>query len=228
MGQLTVDQIMQQIAATVNQESSAPTGGGAEWSLWLSFINRSVEEWARAFDWEELRKTYIPQITGTAVATVSMPADFSRLAAAPVRWDSGLQGGEEIKYISTEDRKLYSPYQKWVQVWGNISSGYNLVFNPGTLSSGASLSIQYFAAPTSLASPANIPVVPDSQFIVDRVVSYILEARSDPRFQQQEVKAREKLLAMIEDANMRKYNSFAGSSPIITSTRRAGFRMGRD
>lgn len=228
MGRLTVNQIMTQIASTVNQEATSPTAGGTEWTLWLSFINRSIEEWARAFDWEELRKNYFPPITGTATATVALPTDFSRLASPPVNWSTGITGGEEWPYISTEDRKLHSNISKWVQVWGDMNSGYNLIFNPGTLPSGVSLSIQYFAAPTSLASPADIPIIPDSQFVVDRVVGYILEARSDPRFQQQETKAREKLLGMIEDANLRKYNSFAGSSPVITSTRRMGWRMGRD
>jgi len=41
---------MQAIAATVNQEASAPTAGGSEYDLWLEFINRSISEWGDATD----------------------------------------------------------------------------------------------------------------------------------------------------------------------------------
>jgi len=232
MARLTVTQIMQSIAATVNQEATAPTTGGAEYSLWLEYINRSVHEWAEANDWEVLRKTYFPAVSGTSGATLSLPLDYRKLAGPVINYsDSNYQGigGAEITDIPFEQRVLRGPTDNYVYETGDSSSGKSLVFNPATLSSGASIAIPYFSIPTSLASPAEIPVVPDSQFIIDRTISYIFEARSDPRFQQQEVKAREKLLQMIEMQNDQKFNSYAGQSYVQNGPlSRRGFRIGRD
>jgi hypothetical protein len=103
-----------------------------------------------------------------------------------------------------------------------------MVLNPGTLASGASLQVQYYSTPTSLSTNIDIPVTPDPQFLIDRAIAYIFEARSDPRFQTEENKAREKLLTMIENMNAAKFNSYAGANYLTTPERRTGFRLGRD
>ena len=102
------------------------------------------------------------------------------------------------------------------------------MFNPGTLASGASLNVPYFSTPTSLASPAQITQIPDPQFIVDRVISFIFESRSDQRFQIVENKARDRLLAMIENANAATYDSYSNMNPVQNTLRRIGFRIGRN
>ena len=230
MARLSVEQIMKTIAATVNQEATAPTSGGSEYNLWLEYMNRSLQEWSDAHDWEDLRKIYFPGVTGTSQATVTMPLDYKKLAASPVLhlFNNGV-GGEEFPEETEEFRKLHKPTDKYFSELGNLSAGFSLIFNPATLASGASLEVQYFSVPTSLASPADIPPVSDSQFLADRTISYIFEARSDPRFQQQETKAREKLLQMIEMHDMKKYNAYGSPNYVKNGplTRR-GFRMGRD
>jgi hypothetical protein len=230
MARLTVTQIMQSIAATVNQTATAPTAGGAEFTLWLEFINRAQAEWAEASDWEELRKLYFPTVTGLSQMTVSLPNDYKKSAAAPRLHVAGnTTEGEEFHNIPIEDCSLYSVNAKYVYELGNSQDGRSLIFHPATLASGASISIQYFSTPTSLASPAQVPAIPDSQYLIDRTVSFILEARSDPRFQQQESKAREKLMQMVESANLVKYNSYNNPQYVKNAplTKR-GFRIGRD
>ena len=60
-------------------------------------------------------------------------------------------------------------------------------------------------------------------------MAYVLEARSDARFQQTETKARQKLLMMIEQADAAKFSSYAGAEPVRTGAEyRLGFRIGRD
>ena len=230
MARLTVSQILTQIASTVNQEATAPTSGGAEYNLWLSFINRAQAEWAEASDWEELRKYGYPTITGTSQATVTLPADFRKSAAPPRLYNTGnTTDGEEFPNIPVEDRSLYSTTDKYVYELGNYSDGHSIIFHPATLASGASLVIQYFSTPTSLASPAEIPAISDSQYLIDRTISYIFEARSDPRFQQQESKAREKLMQMVESSNLAKYNAYNNPQYVKNGPlQRAGFRVGRD
>jgi hypothetical protein len=229
MARLTVEQIMVQIASTVNQEASAPTEGGAEWDLWLAYINRAVEEWSNANDWEVMRKAYWPTITGISQASVLMPSDFKKLAAAPILWNGDKQFGTEYPEVLPEQRGLYNDeVDKYVTIRGDISNGFSIIMNPPTLASGASLSVQYFSMPTSLTSNAQVPLTTNSQFLIDRTIAYIFEARSDPRFQLEEQKARERLLTMVEDANLSKFNSYANPNFVVTPERKQGFRIGRD
>jgi hypothetical protein len=230
MARLTINEIMESIAATVNQEASSPTAGGAEYNLWLEFINRAQSEWAEANDWEELRKYFSTTVTGMTQATVSLPNDYRKAATAPRLYNTGnTTEGEEFPTIPVEERGLYDIADKYVYELGNYQDGKSLIFHPATLASGASIVIQYFSTPTSLASPTQVPPISDSQYLIDRTISYIFEARSDPRFQQQESKAREKLLSMVENANLSKYNSYGNPQYVKNAPlTKLGFRIGRD
>lgn len=220
---------MTKVAATVNQEADAPTTGSSEYNLWLEYLNRGVQEWSETNDWDALKKTFYPSITGTAQATVTLPLDYKKVAASPrFHTETSIEGGEEFPVILKEERGRYVSTDKYVVEGGNISSGYFMTFHPGTLSSGASIEIQYFSMPTALASATDVPIVTDSQFLVDRTVAYIFEARSDPRFQQEETKARDRLLAMVENADLAKFSAYGNSNPVPTVLRKAGFRVGRD
>lgn len=228
MARLTVSQIMKQIAATVNQEANAPTVGGSEYSLWLEYLNRSLFEWAEANDWEELRKTYYPAISASQ-ATIPLPIDFKKLAGSPRLYNGNLACGfEEFDESSETNLRNHIPSDKYVLVSGNNADGFNMLWNPATLVSGASVAVPYYSMPTLLNSDTAVPAMADSQFMIDRTIAYILEARSDPRFQQQEIKAREKLLTMVENSNLEKFNSYAGSTPVSNFLRKVNFRVGRD
>lgn len=227
MARMTVQQIMRQIASTVNQEAIPPTDGSAEWSLWLDYINRAYQEWAESNDWEALRKRFYPGITGSSSASVSLPQDYRKLANAPKIWGE-TETGTDFPQVLIEQEEMYDVDDKYVTVVGNQTDGYTMVFHPGTLASGASVQMDYFATPTSLASNIEIPITQDPQYLVDRTIAYIFEARSDPRFQIEENKARERLLTMIENMNAAKYNSYAGPNQLVTPERKLGFRLGRD
>lgn len=218
---------MERVATTVNQEAAAPTDGSDEYNLWLAYINRGIQEWAESNDWESLRYNYWPQISGGSGATVNLPADFRKLAGEVLMYDNG-QYPTQFPEVLDEQTTLYSPTEKYITLTGDINRGFSVVFNPATLASGASIKIPYYAMPTSLASPAQVAPVDDSLFLVDRTIAYILESRSDARFQLEENKARERLLLMVENANLAKYSSYAGSNPIIGPERKQGFRLGRD
>jgi hypothetical protein len=162
-------------------------------------------------------------------ATVSLPADYKKLADTPKLHTLNASTGVSYPEVLEEEQGIYLSTDKYITERGNTSDGYSLIFHPGTLSSGASISIVYYSIPTSLASPAQQPITPDSEYLIDRTIAYIFEARSDPRFQGQEAKARQRLLMMVEDANLSKYNSYSnpnyvGNGPL----KRMGFRMGRD
>lgn len=226
---LPISQILTRIASTVNQEATAPTTGGSEYNLWFEYINRAYQEWAESNDWEALRKYFYPSITGDSVATVSLPLDYRKMAAPVLLKNQGTGSwGTQYPDIIEEQRGLQATTDNFVYEVGDISTGMSLVFNPGTLSSGASIEIQYFSMPTSLASPADVPIVGDSQFLIDRTIAYIFESRSDSRFQTMEAKARDRLLGMIENENLSKFSSYNNPNPVINSLRKQGFRLGRD
>lgn len=228
MSRITVNQIMTQVAATVNQEATAPTAGSAEYLLWLEYINRAYFEWANATDWESLRRTFYPTVTGMSLATVALPLDFRKLAGEVILYDGDTERGTSFSEALPEQRGNYGVDDKYLTVRGDQASGFSLILNPATLASGASLEVQYFSMPTSLASPAEVTPIGDPQFLIDRSIAYIFEARSDSRFQLEETKARERLLTMVENANLAKFNSYAGSNFVIGPERKQGFRIGRD
>jgi hypothetical protein len=225
---LTVSDIMTRIASTVNQEADAPDSTSSEFTLWLAYLNRSQDEWAESNDWEVLRKFYYPTVAGVNQATVALPLDFKNLAGPARIFYASQTQAEEVPYINDEQKSFQLAEDKFVTIVGDNSSGRSLIFNPATLASGASLQVTYFSMPTALANAGQYPPVPDPSFLVDRTIAYIFEARSDPRFQLMESKARERLLNMVQMANEDKWANYSNPNPVSNSMRRAGFRVGRD
>lgn len=228
MAKLTVEQIFGHVAATVNLDQTQPAVGGTDYNLWLEFLQRSQAEWEQAYDWEELRTFFYPNITGATTATISLPADFRKVAGPPINWSQSNTNGVGWPEIRPEQRLLQSIQDRYYYILGNQNAGFSMIWNPGTLNSGSSIEIQYFAIPASLASSGQVTTCPDSQFLADRTIAYILEARYDNRYQSVEVKARERLLQMITNEDAKKYNSYANPNLVITPEKRQAFRLGRD
>lgn len=225
---LSVSDIMTRVASTVNQEADSPESTSTEFALWLTFLNRSQDEWSESSDWEVTRKFFKPSVVGVSVASVALPLDFKNLAG-PARLHFGSTTiVEEVPFINDEQKSFFSSTDKLVTIVGDTASGRSLVFSPGTLASGASVQITYFSMPTALSTASQFPTVPDPSFLIDRTIAYILEARSDPRFQLMESKARERLLNMAQMATEDKYSNYSNPNPVSNSMRRAGFRVGRD
>ncbi len=228
MARMSVEEILKQIASTVNQEAIAPTEASAEWNLWIQYINRAYQEWADANDWESLRKRFFPSVEGAATASVAIPLDFRKLAGPPLLHGATSDNPTYFPENLPEQAALLPTTDKYIEMVGNHTDGWHMVFNPGTMASGASLEVDYFSTPTSLASNAEIPITQDPQYLIDRTIGLIFEARSDPRFQLEETKARERLLTMVENHNLSKYSSFAGQNRLLNDTVSQGFRLGRD
>ena len=226
MGILTVSQIFGSVSALVNQDQTQPVAGSTDYNLWMEFLQRAQIEWSESYDFEELRKTFYPTITGTG-ATIALPSDFKKVAGSPIYWNVN-SNGQPWAEVLPEQRTLYSINDKYFYIMGNQNTGFNMLWNPPTLNSGSSVEIPYFAIPASLASSGQITVCPDSQFLADRVIAYVLEARYDSRFQEMEAKARERLMMMVENQNLKKYSSYATPAYVLSQTRKMGFRMGRD
>lgn len=228
MARQTVNQIMTQIAATVNQEADAPSAGSAEYSLWIEYINRAIDEWSQSHDWDVLRRVYSPQVLGISQATVRLSDDFRKLSGPVKLHFDGEEMPKEFPIELPERAGMHSPTDEFITIYGDSSVGQSILFHPGTLASGASLEVQYFSNPTYISNATQMTPVPDNQYVVDRVVAYIFESRSDPRFQIMESKAKDKLLIMVENANAATYSSYSNQNPVMSTLGRIKWRIGRD
>ncbi len=224
----TLNTLQQDIASVVDQSTTVPTAGGDEWNLRKSWINRSIEEYGHAYDWEALRKVAFPGITGVSQGSISLPLEFRKMARMPVYHSSGVSGGEEWSEILPEEIGRFESTDKYFYLLGDRGNGYTMVWNPATIASGASMMLTYFSFPTSLSSPANVLAMENPEFVINRTIAYIFEARSDARFQGFEARARENLLQMI-DAQNDKGAAFGTNAYVKTQEQKYyGFRIGRD
>lgn len=223
----TVDTIQQKIASIADQSTTAPTDAD-EYALRLSFINRAIEEWNNAYDWENLRKIQYLSIAGVSQGSISLPADFRKMAAFPTTWSTGVITGDQWSQINPDTIGNYSASDKYFYILGNRGAGYTMIWNPMTLASGASIQIQYFAYATSLASPADNVVIDNTNYVVDRAIAHVFQMRNDQRYRLYEQSARDELLRAIDNQNdkSRAYgtNNYVG----VTVNALTGFRMGRD
>lgn len=221
-----VSEIQRRMAFTLDQSATAPTTGGSEWNVRLGAINRALEEWGHAYDWSGLKQGVFISITGVSQASISLPANFKKMVGFPVLFTGGVQGGQSWPQIESHEKPLYDSTQDYFFLLGSRGQGHTMIWNPGTLASGASLYLEYYSFPSSLASPADLTPVYDPEYLVDRATAYILEARSDGRFQEIEDKAREKLLLMVDNENAK---SKAYKNRVETPEKLYyGFRIGRD
>lgn len=224
----TVSSIQSKISAIVDQSTTAPTDSTDEYALRLSFINRAIEEFNNAYDFEILRKIQYVSITGVSQGSISLPMDFRKMAAFPRVWSTGVSTGEEWSQINPETSGQYDVSDHYYYILGNRGAGYTMIWNPATLASGATLQIQYFSYATSLASPADNVVLDSTNFVVDRTIAYIFQTRNDTRYRLFEQSAREALLINIDNQNDKSrafgVNNYVG----VTINKLTGFRMGRD
>lgn len=225
---ITLNDVQINVAAVVDQSVTPPTAGGSESELRKSWINRAIQEFGEAYDWESFRKIKWLGVTGVSQGSLTMPADFRKMARMPVYYSSGVAGGEEWSEIIPDEIGMYHSTDKYLYMLGDRGNGHTMIWNPATIASGASIMITYFAFPTSVVSPADIIPLANPEFLVNRTIAYIFEARSDSRFQGFEARARENLLGMIDNLNDKSrafgVNKFVG----VTINKQLNFRVGRD
>lgn len=224
---ITVDQIQSRIAAQVDQDENTANITSTDYSLRLSYINRSLLKWAEINDWQVLYKEFNSLIsTSTANASVAMPSDYRKLASFPKITYDGTTTKEFPEVLPQEDGQ-YQDTDRRVWILGSPQSGYVLRILGVTLASGASVKIPYYASPQSLASPANIAEVPNPDYLVQQSIAFLWEAQEDARFPQAKVDADRLLSNMIETENTFNFASQYNRVKTTDETR-FHFRMGRD
>lgn len=223
---MDVSAVLRQIAATVNQEAVAPTTGGDEFNLWLEYMNMAQTEYSQTTEWESSRKFYYPGVTGSSLASISLPEDFKMMAAPAKLYLEGKATPDEYSQIVPENEQTYVNTDLYFKLVGNQSDGFTMVLNPGTLASGASFEVQYFSTPTSLSTTTQYLPMADPVFVVEKTIAYIFRSRSDPRFQVIDQSANERLIRMLENENTAKFNNYSGLGFVPTTLGRRRQRIG--
>lgn len=169
---------------------AAELPAGDDLDVRIDYAKQAVREWADSYRWKELST---PVTIFATLGTVSL-ANFKELEAVPVDY-----WGNEYPEIRPADRTQKEVSDRYCYIEGNEAKGYIATFN--AIASLATLSITYQRQPSNMATLTDVCEVPDDQFVVNKVVSLVLQSRSDERFPQVEANA-QRLLANMIGRNM--------------------------
>lgn len=197
----SVDLIQSKIAAIVDADPDVTNISTEDYALRLSYINLSLREWAEIYDWQALYKEFNSLVsTSAGNASVALPSDFRKLASFPkITYDGS--NTALFPEIRPQDRGQYADTDKRVEILGN-NQGYIMRVYGSTLASGASVFVPYYSSVASLVSPANIPEIPNADYLVQRTVAYWWEVRGDPRFVQKKQESERILGNLIDYENV--------------------------
>lgn len=191
--QKTLEQILQDVGALVDQDITTPTG--SDLTTRRNYSNLALEEWANAYQWKQLRNI-LPLSYTVSGASIGLPANYKKLMS--VVYDKSKDSDNTYPEIPPQARHEYGPTDKYVYVIGDDITGRSLQINPVPTSSFSGIvDIQIF--PSAMSGLSDICGCPHPEFVVKRVGSYVLEARSDPRFPLMKADADKLLLRMIEE-----------------------------
>lgn len=222
MSTLTLEQILQRIGGYVDQDVATPTG--SDLSTRTNYVNRAYNEWSSAYDWEQLTLSVDLPTAGASNVSFALPSNFRKPMSAAFNYNASVP--EQYTIIPTEERyqiNRRSSYDNGRVAWviGNPAEGYALNIKKA-LASGASFVMDIQIYPTSLATLQDVPSLDDPEYLVDRGIAYVLEARSDARFPTLKADADRKLATMVERQNA------GNKGKINTVPRDVSFSIGFD
>jgi hypothetical protein len=187
---MTLTQILANSSAFLDLDPSLPTS--TELLTRVNFANQSVNEAASASALKEFHTIQVVQTGSTA--SISLLSNFREFMAPPQLL---LSNGTYQPYavIYPLERFEKDPQDFYCYVIGNPMEGYTAVFN--NLISGCMLAMDYQRYPSGLATLTDVCELPDPNYAVTKVESYVLQSRSDDRFPTLEAKALNQLQNMI-------------------------------
>ena len=184
----TLSDILIQANSFTDLEAVEPTG--TDLTTRTNYANQAVKDACSLYTFPQFSTPYTVYATG---ATISLPSGFRELESFPKYRNSGAETDiPVIKAGIISDETVYS------YVLGNPSEGYNLVL--GGLS-GATISMLYQRYPTGFTTLTSVCELPDSEYVKQKVISYVLQSRNDERFLVIERDAQTRLANMVGREN---------------------------
>ena len=181
----TLSQILVDSNAYLDLDATLPEGD--DLTVRVNYAQQAVREWAESYRWKALTT---PVNLYATLGTVSLPDNFKELETIPVDVNNN-----RYTEILPKDRIYKDSSDKYCYVTGNEAQGFTLTING--LPSLASLSAVYQRNPSNMATLSDICEVPDDTYVVQKVISLVLQSRSDERFPIVEADAQRRLANMI-------------------------------
>jgi hypothetical protein len=195
---MTLEDVLKEVAAYTDQEATTPTG--TDYTTRLNYANRSLNEWSEFDDWDELISSYEFSVTGTSGISyaLALPTLFKKPMSPLAVYNASVPTMYEI--IPNDERFLISSSKNYCYLSGDGLQGYTLNVPKG-LASGCSAIMDIQSFPTSLLSLCSVLPMKNSDFVVQRIISLVLESRGDDRFPIAKADADRKLAGMSEAQN---------------------------
>ena len=213
---MTLNQVLQDIGAILNQDTTLPTG--TDLTMQINLANQAILEWGEAYEWKQLRVVNFAPSISASMTSVGLPTNYEKLMSVP-RDITNSNAYEEIRPEMRFNRDASGYY---CFTGGDDSAGHYINFNPA-LASGASIVFDYQSTPSCLATLQDTLVCPSKNFVVQRVLAKIYESRSDPRFPQFMSEANNAMTQLIqEEAAL----SGAQKNKMTTLDEKIGFHIG--
>ena len=194
--QESLESILKRIGGYVDQEVETPTS--SDLTARTDYVNRALFEWANSYDWDSLNQTYNFSISTDSTVSLALPSNFKKPMSA--LYDYVSNPPTEYPIVPKDERFTYQLNEKYSYLDGDDSEGYFLIVPKG-LASGASIVMDIQVYPSSLASLTQIPPIKNSDYLVQRAISLVLEARGDARYPIARAEADRILANMIEVQN---------------------------
>lgn len=187
----TLQDILYAANSFLDLEHELPTG--TELATRVNFADQAVKDAASLYRFKEFETIHYPS-TSTA-ASLTLPSNFRELSSVPVEYDSsGLpKAFPELRLEQVADG--YDQDKDFCYLLGNSMEGHTLVFNG--LTANATLSLQYQRFPSGLATLTDVVELPDPEYVRAKLISYVLQSRSDDRFPAIEAEAQRRLQNMV-------------------------------
>lgn len=186
----TLNQIL--IDANSFLDLSAELPVGDELTTRVNYANQAVKDAAAVGQFPEFSAVYA--VNPSALASLTLPTNFREFETDPQQIDSG---GVYVTFDAIKPSEVHtkSTADKFCYVLGNPYVGYTAVFNG--LTANATVSFNYQRHPSGMATLADMCELQDAQYVVAKVESYVLQARSDDRFPLIEADAQRRLQNML-------------------------------
>lgn len=222
----TINDFQLAIANEVDQSATAPTTGGADWTIRLNFANRALIDWRDSNDWDALKKVHNGKVSVAGGASYVLPTDFNKLDSAPRIMSDGTTA-YDFPVVNPSLNSKYTDSDNFVNVFVNDRDTKVMYIHSATLSSGASVQFTYWKSPASLTTVTDVIEVPDPTFVVQRALYYLYKSRGDALFPEAKVESDKILARMIENENSRGLGYQDRKIPNELDNKYS-FRVGRD
>lgn len=212
----TVSDILKSVGGITEQDASEPTGD--DLTTRINYVNSALNEWADAYDWDELKVTNGFSVSIESTVSLGLPTNFRKDKSALYIYSQS----QPTEYILIDPKARFTKdsTDRYGYIMGSYPSKYLTV--PNGLVSGASAVMDITIFPSSLASLNDFVPLSSSQYLVKSVIAKVFESRSDNRFPIYKSDADRLLGQMVE-----QQNSLAGGKT-NTIPYTSSFRLGYD